>query len=515
MSLKKSKSFRRRRQFSILRKKNERSEILNKTSSLAIGDVSNTASSLEAITPLPKTPKEETTTALETEASKETVDLSRTIAEYASEEREEEQRYTESTFTSIKTTTTGANIDILDPTQIFPYSNKPHEARSKTIAEESRQWESLFDPQRTFGSFQHGIAKPVQDLFYKGKWPLDQEDIMGMIYKPKSQANTTANSTPMTSDEPSAAVIFPVVPEPTLPDLQQLQLHINIPLLEEDEDEKGCRQIEILPCPSLSQFPKFKLQEENEAIWKDRLELLNTIQIMGFNKELNDGTQSNPYKESTATRLQRQIRMKAEQIKRETLVDSETEDEKEEDQQEEDVDGLNTAIEPDALLLTLNDLDASPAEEEQQNVDQSSLASLDEYENISFHAPKEEGDIEKEHIAVTEPEIKRKNRATFLFFAYGFLFPPLWIVGALYVPSSNLQRTTASKNIDKKWKKYSRNAFFTFLVLVISIIVLILMMKPQAYGFRSSPDEDYRQEERVVFDDEPVALVDPINNVVV
>jgi hypothetical protein len=522
MSLKKSKSFHRRRQFSILRKKNERSEVLNNnksSASLAVveDNSSNTVSPIEAITPLPKTPAVE-----KKEGIEETTDLFPGTTETThqiEEQQQEEKRYTESTTTATTATATVVDADILDPAQIFPYSNKPHEPRKKTIAEESKQWESLFDPQYTFGSFQHGIAKPVQNMFYKGKWPLDQEDVMGMVFKPKSQSAagaSTANSTPMTSEEQPSTVLFPVVPNPTLPDLKQLQLHINTSLLDQEEEDgdNNFRQIEILPCPSLSQFPKYKLQENEAALWKDRLELLNSIQISGFNKELNDGTQSNPYKESAAARLQRQITIKAEQIKRETLMDSDTD---EEDQtEEEEQQDVHINIEPDALLLTLYDLEEPSEEQQHETADHSSLANLDdEYENISFHAPKEEGDIEKEPIITIEPEVKRKNRATFLLFAYGFLLPPLWIVGALYVPSSKLQRTSASKNIDKKWKKYSRNAFFTFMVLVVSILVLILMLRPQAVGFRNSNEEDYQKEERVVFDEEPAALMDPINNVVV
>ncbi|KAL0137776.1 hypothetical protein V8B55DRAFT_1578668 [Mucor lusitanicus] len=411
----------------------------------------------------------------------------------------------------------------LDPAAIFPYSNKPHETRKKTIAEESKQWESLFDPQHTFGSFQTSIAKPVssQQYFYKGKWPLDQEDILGMMPRPKralQQQQNSATTTPNLSIVDgegvvsTAAFAFPTVPSPTLPDKKQLELHIN-PVLQDNENDifddsfpRSGSQIEILPCPSLTQFPKYK----------NRLELLKKIQHQGFREDLN-GTLNTGDKESAAVRLQRQLRRKAEKIKRETLVDSSTEEEDDDGDANEHncniahatEDGaLLVAVEPDTLLV---DFSISQNKQEQDTASslhttqpyESSLVSLDdEWENISFKPPcsVKELDVENQACKQEAVEIKRKNRPTFLLFAYGFLFPPLWIIGALYNPSSSLQRTATSKKIDRKWKNYSRNALFVFIVLVATIVVLILVLKPQAVGFRSSSDQIYH-EERIVFDE--------------
>lgn len=305
--------------------------------------------------------------------------------------------------------------------EVFPFSNK-HETKKKTIAEESKQWESLFEPQYTFGSFQHGIAKPVTDLYYQGKWPLDQEDIIGMIPK-------------------STTTLFPTAPSPTLPS-------INIQINTNDDDSQ------ILPRP----YPEYK--ENPEIQCPDRLELQNLIQQVGFNKE-NDGTQCDPFKEfSAAARFQRQIKNKTQQMKREILIDSEESAE-------------------------------SIIDMESEKLDQSSLASMNDLnEKISFH--KEEKD---------EPEIKKRNRVSFLYFAIGFLFPPLWIIGALYEPNS--QRTSASKAIDKKWKLYSRNALFAFIIAIVITVVLILILNPEAVGFRNSNEDGY-QEPRVVFDEDVV-----------
>lgn len=485
MSLKKSKSTARSRKRALRQKKNARSSIVKKslaalTSDEVIAEEKITESSPVVASPLSSRNVSES-------INRSSIDLADSIV-------------IKNNLDTPQLTSKENYIPALDPSTIFPFSNKPHEARKKTIAEESKRWESFFDPQYTFGSFKHGISKPVNQYFYQGKWPLDQEDIMGMI--PKAKKNkSTPNGTPLSSAEENAAVLFPSVPSPTLPDIKQLELHINTNLADEEEID-GNRQIEILPCPSLSQFPKYR-KMENESLWKDRLELLKTIQVNGFNKELNDGTQNAPYKESAAARLQRQIKKKAEKIKRETLVDSSTEEEESdveqgEQQIDDDYHGLQVAIEPFTTLIQFDSIEEETTEKD--GLDNLSLATLDDYENISFHAPKEEGDSEKAEIAV-EPEIKRKNRPSFLYFACGFLFPPLWIIGALYVPSSNFERTTASKNIDKKWKKYSRNALFIFMLTIITITVLLLVLKPQTVGFRNSSVNGYG-EERVVFDEE-------------
>jgi hypothetical protein len=430
---------------------------------------------------------------------------------------------------------------IFDPAVIFPYSNKPHETKQKTIAEESKQWESLFDPQHTFGSFQTSIAKPIssQQYFYKGKWPLDQEDIMGMIPKTKKLSQqqksvtntngaktTTPNLSITEESNPITVFAFPTVPSPTLPDRKQLQLHIN-PVLQDNNNEneddifdnsfpKSSSEIEILPCPSLTQFPKYK-KPKNETLWKDRLELLNTIQQQGFREELN-GTLNNGQKESATARLQRQLRQKSEKIKRETLADSSPEEEKEEEHScnvlDSTEDGtLLVAVELDTLHTESTATGIEKGKKENQDTDNSlhtnqygsSLVSLsDEWENISFKPPYSTKDVDIEKQSTKEEvcpvtEIKRRNRPTFLLFAYGFLFPPLWVIGALYNPNS-FQRTTFSEKIDRKWKNYSRNASFVFAIIVAIIIVLILVLQPEAVGFRSSSEQVYPKE-IIIFDE--------------
>ncbi|KAL7311581.1 hypothetical protein PS15m_009322 [Mucor circinelloides] len=494
--------------FSMRQKKKERSE------------VRNNASCNDSSPPL--SAHEECPSPIQFELTAEIENLSPVLEETATHQSPEAQKST------IKPTTIKYLSKTLDPAAIFPYSNKPHETRQKTIAEESRQWESLFDPQHTFGSFQTSIAKPVssQQYFYKGKWPLDQEDIIGMIPKTKkalyrqNSATTTPNLSMIDAERASTtAFAFPTVPSPTLPDKKQLELHID-PVLQDNENDsfpQSGSQIEILPCPSLTQFPKYK-KSENEVLWKDRLELLKTIQHQGFREDLN-GTLNTGKKESAAVRLQRQLKRKAGKIKRETLADSSTEEEEEDDDDNEHNCNIANTTE-DGTLLVAVEPDTMPADfsmpenkEEQDtssslHATESSLVSLDdEWENISFKPPCSVKDVDLEIQTSKQEtvEIKRRNRPTFLLFAYGFLFPPLWIIGALYSPSSSLQRTASSKKIDRKWKNYSRNAFFVFAVIVATIIVLILVLKPQAVGFRSSSEQIY-PEDRIVFDENDVHI---------
>ncbi|GAA5814096.1 hypothetical protein MFLAVUS_007586 [Mucor flavus] len=284
---------------------------------------------------------------------------------------------------------------------------------SKPIAEESKQWESFFDPQYTFGSFQSGISKPDE---FKEKW------------------HTASDNIPSTS--------------PRLPNLKQLQQHINTIDAQDDT-------YRILPRP----FPSYNKNTE-QTLCKDRLQLLNIIQTVGFNKE-KDITQSDL---STTARLQLQWKQRTDQIKQDILLDSK---------------GLTKELD----RLSTDDL------------------SLDDmYQNISFSQYKKSVIVEEEEDIIPQ---RRKNRVSFLYFAFGFMFPPLWFIGALYVPKHH--QTEASKDIDKKWRVYSRNAFFMFLLLLVMISVLILILKPETIGFRNSLEGGYNAD-RVVFDEEDVVI---------
>ncbi|KAI9487925.1 hypothetical protein BDB00DRAFT_792297 [Zychaea mexicana] len=79
---------------------------------------------------------------------------------------------------------------------------------------------------------------------------------------------------------------------------------------------------------------------------------------------------------------------------------------------------------------------------------------------------------------------KPVRRRSFLYFAFGFLFPPLWIIGALHVPPQ--RQNPGSQAVDLLWKRRSRNAFFIFIVTVLVILILTLVLKPASIGWRTS-----------------------------
>jgi hypothetical protein len=432
--------------FSMRQKKKERSEIRKNAAPTILPP--NLEDSAEDTTP----DQSENHTHAETEivslAEEKTAQLSPVIAKATTSSDQNKKNLASDT------------LDIYDPARIFPYTNKRDGVTQKTIAEESKQWESLFDPQHSFGSFQHAIAKPVASYqyFYKGKWPLDTKDIMGMV-PPNGNADRTTK------------FLFPSAPDPTLPDLEQLEQYINAPLRQEEEpismesSMASLGQIEILPCASLSSFPKYKIAaaKNDQSLWKDRLELLNTIQQQGFREEWN-GTQ-NAYSLSKTARLKR----KAEKLKREASVHSHT--------TRADYKSHLVNIEPDIMF---------------QEEEQSSLASLeDETYDIN-----EKEDMEKQ--IKEKPELKRRTRLSFLLFVFGFAFPPLWVIGALYTPT--MPRTSFCQKVDQKWRRCSRQALFVFMILVAAVVVLVLALKPQAVGLRNSNEEGYK-EERVVFDE--------------
>ncbi|KAI9245560.1 hypothetical protein BDA99DRAFT_593767 [Phascolomyces articulosus] len=96
---------------------------------------------------------------------------------------------------------------------------------------------------------------------------------------------------------------------------------------------------------------------------------------------------------------------------------------------------------------------------------------------------------EKKSIATTMIHTKKNDkkpirRRSFLYFAFGFLFPPLWIIGALHVPPQ--RHHPGSQAVDLLWKRRSRNAFFIFILTVLVILILTLVLKPSSIGWRTS-----------------------------
>ncbi|OBZ81927.1 hypothetical protein A0J61_10023 [Choanephora cucurbitarum] len=383
--------------------------------------------------------------------------------------------------TSIRTSHTYHHVNYLDINSVFPYSNKGYEQGQKTLAEESKQWESFFDPQYTFGSFQYGIGKPPKPYFYQGRWPLDQQDIHSvtpsMTRRKKLQTKTVVGQSPRIPLGHQSNLSFAALPNPTLPNKELLEPHTQI-LSENDHLQNNSNsQIAILPCPSSNSFPKYK-NVENERLWKERLAMLRKIQEEGFSLQMN-GTQSDPYGQSgKVTRLHQQLIKTATKIKNEVSVEMSVND-METRLKEEEVGSVIQTPEMEQSGLFSLDMPIS-------NEDNASLITLDE------NKPEER--------SIDEPlETRRKNRTSFVLFAFGFLFPPLWIVGTFYSPSSAKPRTVVSKTIDEKWKKYSRNALCVLLLAFLSSFVLVATLKPKLLGFRNSNEKAY-QADRVVFD---------------
>lgn len=99
-------------------------------------------------------------------------------------------------------------------------------------------------------------------------------------------------------------------------------------------------------------------------------------------------------------------------------------------------------------------------------------------------------DNEKEHeskyqrwlLLLQQKRQQQRPRRVFLYFMLGFVFPPMWIVGAVHVPH---QPTFAAT--DLLWKRRCRNAFFIFSVITLFVIIILLVFQPGSIGWRHSP----------------------------
>ena len=296
---------------------------------------------------------------------------------------------------------------------------------------------------------------------------------MGMA--PKQMKKTKHNSEDGESVSPTdESYLFSMVPDPLLPDLEQLKLLLT-DMDDHDEDTRSdgestagsVRQIGSLPGSSISLHTR---RTEEDASWEKRLNLLDTIQQTVFNEDLN-GIRENPFQGSRAARIQRSIRDKAEKIKKEAWID------------------------------VKNDSRENMAEESTKKDKESKEKDLKFLSRISGLL----GGYQEKAYAYEEElqECKQKNRYSFLYFALGFLFPPLWILGATYSPKASQQQTEASKDIDKKWKKYSRNALFIFLLIIVVTVIVMVIAKPASFGFRKTMG-DQVHEDIVIFDGELV-----------
>lgn len=77
-------------------------------------------------------------------------------------------------------------------------------------------------------------------------------------------------------------------------------------------------------------------------------------------------------------------------------------------------------------------------------------------------------------------------RRSFLCFLFGFVFPPLWLFGAFYFSSHANRQTSASRRIDRIWRRRSRIAFGIFTISLMIILVVIFVLNPESIGWRQS-----------------------------
>ncbi|GAA5801803.1 hypothetical protein HPULCUR_007257 [Helicostylum pulchrum] len=77
-------------------------------------------------------------------------------------------------------------------------------------------------------------------------------------------------------------------------------------------------------------------------------------------------------------------------------------------------------------------------------------------------------------------------RRSFLCFVFGFLFPPAWLFGAFYFSGYANQQSSASRRIDRVWRKRSRIAFGIFTISLLIVLVVIFVLNPQSVGWRQS-----------------------------
>lgn len=116
-------------------------------------------------------------------------------------------------------------------------------------------------------------------------------------------------------------------------------------------------------------------------------------------------------------------------------------------------------------------------------------SSDDDDEEDEEHCEKETcQDIkEQDHEEHNQQQQRRKRppyRHSFLYFAFGFLFPPLWIIGAMHVPPQH--QSPEGQAVDLQWRRRCRNAFFLFIATVLVVLIIALVLKPASVGWRLS-----------------------------
>ncbi|CAO3693891.1 unnamed protein product [Rhizopus stolonifer] len=324
---------------------------------------------------------------------------------------------------------------------VFFYSKRPNGTKFTATLEESHLWESFFDPQHTFGPFNSEISKPkTVEYYFKGRWPLDYEDVMGVapnhLRKSLARQSLSDGASIMSAVEDDA-FLFSAVPNPTPPNMKHLRLLAHIEDDDIENDKGDMVQVEIAPCPSISLETKDK---HNEMLLKERQALFDMIQNSGFKEEL-DGTCFVRTKGRKASRIQRQLKAD----KNETIVDMPGEE-------------LQDVKQP---------LSVTP-----------SVTSFLEFQ---------------EKVVDKQQTNTMPCRKPLVCFILGFLFPPMWILGFTFIPKFSVNQTEANRDSEKKWSKYSRNAFCIFICLAVASAITIMVIRPQSIGFRRVETQDSKE----------------------
>lgn len=86
------------------------------------------------------------------------------------------------------------------------------------------------------------------------------------------------------------------------------------------------------------------------------------------------------------------------------------------------------------------------------------------------------------------------HQLSFFFFLFGFICPPLWLIGAIYTRPEHKYKTSEDKDMDLKWKKYSKIALGLFIFILLILLVILLLSNPGALGWRQSSHDQIAAE---------------------
>lgn len=156
----------------------------------------------------------------------------------------------------------------------------------------------------------------------------------------------------------------------------------------------------------------------------------------------------------------------------------------------------NTLIERLELLKKMR---AQPMEQENEH-EQQEASTARWKRNISEKAKQlcKEAQDNESVISSLDPDEKKQVdeegamvktfgcRRSFLCFLFGFVFPPLWLFGAFYLSSHANRQTSASRRIDRIWRRRSRIAFGIFIISLMIVSVVVFVLSPESIGWRQS-----------------------------